>query len=178
MDSLNREMLLRTVAGLGLHNGLEILELEIGNNGQLEQLMEMRPHIIYLDKDASHLEEPNDRTEKWVQLSDGFPAFNDRTYDRIVCINTIHFWKRPKDLMGQLYRVLKDGGLIAIGFVQGSILERLPADGYKPYDIPKLLRLFGVFPFKSIDIANHMIKIKGTDGTGISTDYTVLTLEK
>jgi SAM-dependent methyltransferase len=53
-------------------------------------------------------------------------SFRDAEFDVIVCINTVYFWENIDAYLKEIKRVLKKGGILAIGYRQKERMENLP----------------------------------------------------
>lgn len=52
--------------------------------------------------------------------------FDDNCFDKIFTVNTIYFWKNPNATIFKIYKMLKSGGKIVIGFHDKSEMENMP----------------------------------------------------
>jgi len=52
-------------------------------------------------------------------------SFDDETFDKVLTINTLHFWEPVEEQIKELYRILKKGGQLILGFSPKQILEKL-----------------------------------------------------
>jgi ubiquinone/menaquinone biosynthesis C-methylase UbiE len=82
-------------------------------------------------------------------------VFNDNSFDKIFTVNTIYFWKRPDATVFKIYRLLKPGGRLFIGFHGKSDMEKMPLNRdifqyYSTHGITELLSIRG--PLNNIQI--------------------------
>ena len=52
-------------------------------------------------------------------------SFDDNHFDKICSVNTLYFWKQPITNLTEIYRVLKPGGKIVIGFRDNTQMDNL-----------------------------------------------------
>jgi ubiquinone/menaquinone biosynthesis C-methylase UbiE len=46
----------------------------------------------------------------------GSLPFGNHAFDKLCSVNTIYFWQRPEDYFSEMFRVIKPGGKIVVGF--------------------------------------------------------------
>ncbi len=51
--------------------------------------------------------------------------FEDGAFDKICSTNTLYFWKKPEDYFSEMYRVLRPGGKVVIGFRDDEQMSNL-----------------------------------------------------
>lgn len=71
-------------------------------------------------------------------------VFDENYFDKIFTVNTVYFWKEPKSTIARLYRILKPGGKLMIGFIDKREMEKMPLNldvfqYYSTQDIAELL---------------------------------------
>jgi SAM-dependent methyltransferase len=83
--------------------------------------------------------------------------YSDNSFDKVLCVHTIYFWKKPLKDLGEIFRVLKPGGRLVLGFraksetgATGDFPESVYAF-YSTYEISTLLESAG---FEKITIRN------------------------
>lgn len=74
--------------------------------------------------------------------------FEDNSFDKIFSVNTIYFWKKPETTISKIYRILKPGGKLFIGFHEKSEMEKMPLNKdvfqyYSTHDLEQLLSVHG-----------------------------------
>ena len=91
------------------------------------------------------------RKASWANLE-----FADNTFDRINASNVVYFWERPLDILNNLYRVTKKGGLIVISLrVDDSLDPRIMKQfGYNLYDDQSLSSLMINSKFTNIQLTD------------------------
>lgn len=190
MNESNKGMTLASLNRLHIQRQNSILELGHGNGGHLSQLLQMAEDIEYLGLEISlemkeEAERINRDQSKEHKLE--FKLYNgesipepDNKFDRIVTVNTVYFWKDPQKLMSEIFRVLKVGGWLAIGYVQKHIMEELPfvMDKFELYDNQSMEALINQSPFTLAEIHNHTEKVKTKTGSLIDRDFSVAILSK
>jgi len=75
-------------------------------------------------------------------------AFDSNCFDKIFTVNTIYFWKNPDTTISKIYRILKPGGKLVIGFHDKSEMEKMPLNRdvfkyYSTHDLKELLSNHG-----------------------------------
>lgn len=51
--------------------------------------------------------------------------FNNESFNKLCTANTLYFWKEPKNYFSEMFRVLKPGGKIVIGFRDDKQMSKL-----------------------------------------------------
>ena len=54
--------------------------------------------------------------------------FHDASFDKLCSINTLYFWKDPERYFSEMFRVMKTGGMIAVGFRDKEQMSKLDLD--------------------------------------------------
>jgi len=83
--------------------------------------------------------------------------FDDRTFSKVVTINTMHFW--PDALTGcrEIARVLKPGGLFVLGVRPKDYLQRInfTEHGFTAFDDDEVRAILSAAQFVKIGIEHH-----------------------
>ncbi len=51
--------------------------------------------------------------------------FENNRFDKVCAVNTVYFWEKPKDYFAEMFRVLRPGGKIVIGFRDDQQMRHL-----------------------------------------------------
>ena len=78
----------------------------------------------------------------------GSLPFENEVFDKLCTINTLYFWESPKEYFSEMFRVIKPGGTIAIGFRDDEQMSNLNLSedifgSYSKNDIVNLLTEVG-----------------------------------
>lgn len=74
-----------------------------------------------------------------MELKSGSSAhlpFSDARFDKVYSVHTIYFWKNPADDLGEVARVMKPGGRLALGYRSRddkAAVARLPTSTHRLY---------------------------------------------
>ena len=140
MNETNNSMIIKTFEHLSLRDNDCILELGHGNANHLQELLNRAANLQYSGIDISEL--MKQEAEKYTiengleksanfQIYDGTNIpFADNSFDKIFTVNTIYFWQQPVQLLNELDRVLKPGGILCITLVDEESMSRLPFTEY------------------------------------------------
>ena len=88
-------------------------------------------------------------------------AYNDNSFDKICCSNTIYFWPDPDNCIKKILRILKPGGKVILAFEDKEQLERrsLNTNVFHFYSQDEIKNLLSHNGFsESIDILSKEIK--------------------
>jgi ubiquinone/menaquinone biosynthesis C-methylase UbiE len=81
--------------------------------------------------------------------------FRESSFDKIYTVNTIYFWKDPDATVAKIFRLLKPGGKLFIGFHEKSDMKEmgLNRDIFTYYSLDELTELLTVRgPMDTVDI--------------------------
>lgn len=80
--------------------------------------------------------------------------FEGNSFDKICSANTIYFWKQPKDNLSEIFRVLKPGGKIVIGFRDNKQMDvlNLSEDIFTTYSQDEVANLLSSIGFSQVHI--------------------------
>lgn len=143
-----------------LHSALAIepddhvFELRFGTGQLIQQLAGKlkKGHIQGIDFSKPMVALARKRNRKYIRqktvtlffgdFDDAF--FEENSFDKVFCVNTVYFWKDPTTTVSKLFRILKPGGRLFIGFHDKSEIEKMPLDTkvfhyYSPKKLTKLL---------------------------------------
>jgi len=81
--------------------------------------------------------------------------YADTSFDKVLCVHTIYFWEEPIKDLGEIFRVLKPGGRLVLGF-------RAKSDNVSTTDFPET-----VYSFYSIDEVSTLLQSAGFEKNSI-----------
>jgi ubiquinone/menaquinone biosynthesis C-methylase UbiE len=81
--------------------------------------------------------------------------YADTSFDKVLSVHTIYFWEEPIKDLGEIFRVLKPGGRLVLGF-------RAKPDRGSTTDFPET-----VYSFYSIDEVNTLLESAGFEKSSI-----------
>jgi ubiquinone/menaquinone biosynthesis C-methylase UbiE len=81
--------------------------------------------------------------------------YADNSFDKVLCVHTIYFWKEPIKDLREMFRVLRPGGRLVLGF-------RAKSDKGSTTDFPET-----VYSFYSIDGVSTLLVSAGFDKSAI-----------
>jgi ubiquinone/menaquinone biosynthesis C-methylase UbiE len=124
MHAGNADMYAAALPMLDVRHGDVLLEIGFGNGDHIRQLVpDLLPgHYFGTEASATMLAQAQRasrsiRPEGHVSLrlveGDRLP-FEPDSFDRVLTVNTIYFWKRPEDMTKEIFRVLKPGGRVVV----------------------------------------------------------------
>ncbi len=190
MNQSNIGMIHDTIEQLELQSHQRVLELGPGNGIHLERILHSANNLSYqgLEISTTMLEEAQrinknflDNQQAQFHLYDGqHLPFSDQSFDRIMTVNTLYFWQKPKELLLEIYRVLQPGGLAIISYAQKDFMEKLPfvRDKFKKYnnqDVNDLIHAIGQSPATFID---RVEQVKSKTGELVNRAYSMAKLIK
>ena len=115
-----------------------VLEIGFGGGVTLPHLLENAGFVAGLDRSADVVERAQSRFSRAV--ASGEAAFQVGaveslpyelgSFEKILTVNTVYFWKSLDEGFGQIHRVLVPGGSVVTGFFPREFMDRmgLPPD--------------------------------------------------
>jgi SAM-dependent methyltransferase len=190
MNKTNFGMIHHSIHRLQLKDHHRILELGPGNGRHLGDLLSQRKQLGYFGLETSDLmvnealrinqvlvEAHVASFKRYDGLTIPYPA---HYFDRIFTVNTIYFWEKPEVLVTELYRVLKQGGLINITFAQADFMARLPfvKFGFKLYDTNSVEVLLKAPGFTVLQAESQTESVTSKTGEQVSREFTTVSAQK
>ena len=140
MNKSNKHICLNTYKVLSPSTGDHILEIGMGNGYFVPDLLEMAGGLKYhgVDYSETMVDEARQINEKLVDQGvvqftqgsiDALP-FADATFDSISTTNTLYFWPAPLSNAQELFRVLKPGGKLVLGYRSKDCMDQLEITKY------------------------------------------------
>jgi SAM-dependent methyltransferase len=90
----------------------------------------------------------------WSETAAGYPTLIT-SFDKVLCVHTIYFWKEPIKDFGEMFRVLRPGGRLVLGF-------RAMSDKGSTSDFPET-----VYAFYSIQEVSTLLESAGFEKSAI-----------
>ncbi|MBK6266588.1 class I SAM-dependent methyltransferase [Marivirga sp. S37H4] len=190
MNKTNHGMTMNTIRHLDLKGHDRVLEIGPGNAQHLVELMKMAPEINYngLDISADMKKEAERINADFVRKKqaqffhysgESFP-FEDKTFDKIMTVNTLYFWEDPAATLQEIYRVLKPGGLCNITYSLKDFMKNLPFTvyGFQLYNDEDVLALIEKSSFNDSQIIPEIETVKSKHGEMVNRTYSVLIVRK
>lgn len=186
MSQTNSNMISCTIDALGLKNNDDVLEIGPGSGCHVVDVIHRASGISYIGVDTSELmvaealrNNPKlvDSGHASFQLSDGeIISFPDGNFDKVFSVNTIYFWSDPKSYAAEIFRILKRGGLLTLGFATRDFMEKLPFTSYiftlyRLGEVEELLKAAG-FEIQSVDELQE--KVTSNSGESVERTFFVL----
>lgn len=186
MNFTNSNIITKTIESLGLKNGDTLLEIGPGNGAHVKDIVKTA-NVGYFGIDISETmiaeaEKLNaDVYNASFLLTNGeHIPFTEKHFDVIFTCNTIYFWKNPQEYAHEIARVLKPDGLVSIGFIPKSTMQKIPFAkyGFTLYDIETVTGLMNATGLTVIasDINTEMVL--SNSGEQIEREFVILTAKK
>ena len=129
-----------------------VLEIGFGGGWLIQRLAEFATQgkVVGLDHSKSMVKSArrqfrhhDNKIEFLYGSAENLP-FQSQSFSRVCTVHTIYFWKDPKRVVGEIYRVLQPGGTVVIGLHSKAKLETQSLTRhtfmlYKPHDVVELL---------------------------------------
>ncbi|MEM6965438.1 MAG: class I SAM-dependent methyltransferase, partial [Bacteroidota bacterium] len=136
MNDSNFEMTLQTLNRTQFESGDKVLELGHGNGGHLPTLLSRADNLTYDGLEISTVMQAqaqllnanlvHDEVTKFHLYDGMFIPFPENTFQKIFTVNTIYFWKKPKVLLVEIFRVLQKEGHFSLAFATKEFMKDLP----------------------------------------------------
>jgi ubiquinone/menaquinone biosynthesis C-methylase UbiE len=85
--------------------------------------------------------------------------FDNESFNKLCSSNTLYFWKEPDKYFSEMFRVIKHGGKIVIGFRDNKQMSRLnlSEDIFSTYSLDEVVSLLSKAGFSD----SHIVEKKG-----------------
>ncbi|WP_179257706.1 class I SAM-dependent methyltransferase [Burkholderia sp. AU6039] len=135
-----------TLSLLAIGDGERALEVGFGPGDAIRLAAEAAPscRIAGVDHSATMLAAARQLNRAFIEQGrvrlslgsvDALP-FADDAFDKVFSINCIYFWRDPALGLGELRRVVRNGGIAALTVRD---IERAPYDAYRPDTLARLM---------------------------------------
>lgn len=190
MYQSNQNMILSSIDAVQLEDKNRVLEIGHGNCSHLNDLLKKAHKLRYFGLEISEVMRQEAEQNNLDHVKQGhalFQFYNGSKipyvfnfFDRIMTVNTIYFWKNPKEFIKDLYRVLRPGGICVISFVNGNFMKKLPFinSDFSLYDSKKIIDLIFCTKFELMTFQTKKEFIKSKTGSMVYSPYTIAVLKK
>jgi ubiquinone/menaquinone biosynthesis C-methylase UbiE len=190
MNTGNADMHALAFELLTFKNGDSFLEIGFGNGKYFPELLKINPEITLtgLDYSQTMCDEATINNAELLKsgkltLVCGDAAempFKNGSFDVILTLNTLYFWKNADVQMEEIRRVLKPNGEMLIGFRSKHIVEALPftKEGFTTYTQDDVRGLFKRHGFEVLKDELRESMTKGFDGSDFPTACVCILAEK
>ncbi|MEO1022752.1 MAG: class I SAM-dependent methyltransferase [Bacteroidota bacterium] len=186
MNETNIGMTENTIHFLGLKNQHHVLELGHGNCGHLTRLLSIANEIRYYGLEVSETmwnvaSHSHSHLNAVFKLYDGASIpYPDNFFDRVMGVNTIYFWLKPEELLNEIHRVLKPGGICVISYAEKAFMEELPfvQERFKLYDEHVITQLISATPLKLVELKSIDEEIQTKTGEPMKRHYSMARVKK
>ena len=186
MNVANDNMIRNVINQIDIFDTINILEIGPGNGLHINYLFEKNPNINYIGIDISELM-VQDATELNSEFTNSGKAIFELTDGEIIekenssinaifTVNTLYFWKNPKEYLQELFRVLKNDGQLILGFVPKSTMEKIPFTkyGFELYDNESVQNLLEEVGFKIEKTVSETEEVLSNTGDKKIRTFTVI----
>jgi len=100
----------------------------------------------------------------------------DNSIDIIFTVNTLYFWKNPKEYLQEIFRVLKSKGQFVLGFIPKSTMEKIPFAkyGFELYDNENVQNLLEAVGFRIDSILSETEEVLSNTGDKKIRTFTII----
>lgn len=186
MNVANDNMIRNVINQIDIFDDINILEIGPGNGLHIKYVFEKKPNLNYTGIDISELmiHEATDLNSELIkngkaifELTNGEIIEKENNFfNAIFTVNTLYFWKNPKEYLQELYRVLKNEGQLILGFVPKSTMEKIPFTkyGFELYDNESVQNLLEEIGFKIDKIISETEEVLSNTGDKKIRTFTVI----
>lgn len=189
MNETNFSMTLCSIKKLGINSGDFILEIGHGNCGHLDKIFEYGGRNvsyfgIEVSKTMKNEAEKSNRL-RIINQSASFYIYDGKkipfaedSFDKVMTVNTIYFWGNPIDFLIEIGRVVREGGALAITFVEEQSMKKLPfvRERFRLYSKTKLRLLISKTDWQLVDFTDKYEKVKSKTGELVERHFMVAKL--
>lgn len=172
MNKNNYPMYLDAYQLLAFKKGDRVLEIGFGNGAFIKEIVEQTEPGNYTGIDISdtmlktakkrNRSLINTRKAKLVKAHAGQLPFADQSFEKVFTVNTIYFWEKPQQVMQEIKRVLRPGGVyvVALGTKEAMEKNGYFKERFKLYTKEDVEKLFIDAGFTSIETSYSTLKLE------------------
>lgn len=190
MATSNLSMITACFESLNIQDEETVLEIGHGNASHVQKILQKAKGVSFIGLEISktmhkealkNIASLKNNLDVTFELYNGvnFP-FENNSFDKIASINTLYFWKQPKVILNELYRILKPKGKIALCYADKDFMETLPFVGskFRLYDKEGILKLINSSPLQLASFKSFKETVKNKLGETVQRNYNVIVLNK
>ena len=161
MNRANRVIYRGIVDEINIYNDMKLLDIGFGN-GYLDKLIYRKGKCfiqgIDISEDMVKLANANNRTvvdNGKFDIGDCCDlSYADSSFDVVVTMNTIYFWKDTLEGLREIYRVLKENGIFYNAVLTKESLDKVfyTKNGFKKFTEEDYINLGKQVGFKNISV--------------------------
>lgn len=175
MNTANGALTLRAIALLGIAPGECVLEVGPGN-AAFAPVVLADPGVRYvgLDLSAEMVDAARDQHRDAIERGRArflhgdarAMPFADAAVDRVLAVNTLYFWDAPVQVLGEIARVLRPGGVLCLAFADAGFMRDMPfaAHGFALHEVATVVAMLGGAGFDTVDHHVHTERVHGNAG--------------
>lgn len=187
MNYTNSNIITKAITSLQIKDNDIILEIGPGNGSHVKDIVSKGNNISYYGVDISET-----MVAEAGRINGGFAdviftlsdrdtiPFEDNYFDKVFTVNTIYFWKNSKNYAKEIYRVLKPGGMLSIGFIPKSTMQYIPFAkyGFTLYDVESVNSILKYCGFTDSTAITETELVKSNSEEDIEREIVILTARK
>jgi ubiquinone/menaquinone biosynthesis C-methylase UbiE len=186
MNFTNSNIITKTIASLGLKDLDSVLEIGPGNGAHVKDIIAVA-NVAYFGIDISETmvaeaeKRNSDSYNASFRHTDGeHIPFSENHFDAVFTCNTIYFWKDPQDYANEIARVLKANGVVSIGFIPKSTMEKIPFAkyGFTLYDTETVSSLINNAGLTVTSTLTDTEMVLSNNGEQIEREFVILIAKK
>jgi SAM-dependent methyltransferase len=151
-----------SLAQLGLLQTERVLEVGFGGGAALPRLLSKAAYVCGVDASPDVVNAANARFANAIRSGradflsgtiEHLPLPDD-SFDKVLSVHTVYFWKSLDGGAREISRVLKNGGRVILGFVPKTTMDRMgmPPDIFTPREPDEIAAALQEAGFSAIEL--------------------------
>lgn len=191
MFTSNQNMIYKTIDAAVVSEKHRVLELGFGNGKHLIYLQRNAKYMRYTGVDISPamVETARDhhaRSGFGNQLTfllvegQGMLPLEENYFDRFFTVNTLYFWPDLHLQLTEIYRVLKPGGHMAIGYIEKKFGQSLPftQQGFRFLEQTEVEDALTAAGFQVLRTTVFLEEVRSKTGQTVNRSFCITTAKK